>query len=191
MVAIPQPPEPLSDGFVSLRTTVERDIPEILIAYQDDRHLHERLAQSRPPSGAALGRACERTLNELAVGLRVRLTICAAGREECVGQVAIGQLDWENRRGEMIVWVAPGARGRGYARAALRLAADWAFTQCGVVRLALIVEPDNEPMLTAAVAAGARREGVLRGYRATRRGRADMVVMSLIASDLVSAWDPA
>jgi RimJ/RimL family protein N-acetyltransferase len=184
MTALPWPPQTLSDGLVSLRLTAERDIPEILIAYQDDRQLHEQLGQRRPPSGADLGRACEQSPGELAAGLRLRLTICESGRDACLGQVAIGQLDWENLRGEIIVWVAPRSRRRGYAGAALRLAAGWALTQCGIVRLSLIVAPDNEGMLSAAAAAGAQREGVLRSYRAARRGRADMVVLSLIAADL-------
>src|ERR1700733_5872453 len=108
MPAIPVPSEPLGDGLVALRATAERDIPEILIAYQDDPHMHERLGQPRPPSGADLGRAAEHAAGEPAVGLRLRLTIVQAGFDTCVGQVAIGQLDWENLRGELVVWVAPG-----------------------------------------------------------------------------------
>ncbi|HWF56157.1 MAG TPA: GNAT family protein [Solirubrobacteraceae bacterium] len=184
MPAIPVPSEPLGDGLVALRPTAERDIPEILIAYQDDPHMHERLGQPRAPSGADLGRAAEQATAELAAGLRLALTIVQAGLDTCLGQVAIGQLDWENLRGELVVWLAPGVRGRGYAPAAIRLAAGWAFGHCGIDRLALLVEPDNAAMLRAAAKAGAHREGVLRSYRATRRARTDMALVSLVPSDL-------
>jgi ribosomal-protein-alanine N-acetyltransferase len=184
MASISPPQEPLGDGLITLRLSAERDIPEILIAYQDDRQLHRRLGQARPPSGADLGRACEETDGDLAAGRRVMLTICEAAHDACVGQVAIGQLDWENRRGEAVVWVAPGARRRGYATAALRLAAGWAFARCGLARLTLLVEPDNAAMLATAKDAGAQHEGVLRGHRALRRGRQDMIVLSLLPADL-------
>src|SRR6516225_8543725 len=45
MPPIPEFHEPLSDGQVVLRLAAERDIPEILIAYQDDPQLHVRLGE--------------------------------------------------------------------------------------------------------------------------------------------------
>src|SRR6516164_7166506 len=55
MSPFPRLADPLTDGQVVLRDYAERDIPEILIAYQDDPRLHQRLGQNRPPSGAELG----------------------------------------------------------------------------------------------------------------------------------------
>ena len=40
MSSFPRLTSPLTDGSVVLRDYVERDIPEILIAYQDDPLLH-------------------------------------------------------------------------------------------------------------------------------------------------------
>ena len=57
MPAIPALAAPLTDGDLMVRASAERDIPEILIAYQDDPTLHVRLGLERPPSGAQLGAA--------------------------------------------------------------------------------------------------------------------------------------
>jgi RimJ/RimL family protein N-acetyltransferase len=184
MPAIPELTGTLTDGVVSLRLYAERDIPEILIAYQDDPHLHERLGQARPPSGAELGSESERAAGERAAGLRVSLTLLEPGSDVCVGRVIADELAWNDGRAELKVWVAPGHRGCGLAPAALRLAAGWLFDRCGFVRAGLRVDPANEPMLRAAAAAGFSREGVLRSYERERHGRHDVVSMSLIAEDL-------
>jgi RimJ/RimL family protein N-acetyltransferase len=184
MPAIPPAGSALGDRLVSLRLTAERDIPEILIAYQDDRHMHERLGQARPPSGADLGRASEQAPDDRAAGVCVQLTITEPGADTCVGQVTVHEIDWDNARAELLVWVAPGARGRGYAPAALRIVAGWLFAASELARLAILVELDNTAMLKAAATAGFRDEGILRSYRATRRGRLDLAVLSLLPEDL-------
>ena len=62
MPSFPGLEQPLTDGVVSVRLSAERDIPEVLIAYQDDRGLHLALGEDRPPSGAALGRRADLTV---------------------------------------------------------------------------------------------------------------------------------
>ena len=52
MPAFPDLVAPLTDGQVSLRFASEWDIPDILIAFQDDPQLHVSLGMGRPPSGA-------------------------------------------------------------------------------------------------------------------------------------------
>jgi [ribosomal protein S5]-alanine N-acetyltransferase len=81
------------------------------------------------------------------------------------------------------VWVAPQFRGRGYASSALTLAAGWLFAACGLERLALLTETDNEPMLRVAAAAGFVREGVLRSHTRERGRRVDGVILSLLPGD--------
>lgn len=186
---IPALEEPLTDGRVALRLTAERDIPEILIAYQDDRHLHERLGEARPPSGADLGRASEQAASALAGGIRAQLTITQVGSDTCIGIVTIGELDWDHARGEIVIWVSPAKRGQGYGRAALTLAARWAFDGWGIARLAALVEPDNLAMHHASAAVGFRREGTFEAYRPAGRGgrrshRVDLDVLSLLPSDV-------
>jgi RimJ/RimL family protein N-acetyltransferase len=195
MPAFPDLSEPLTDGVVSLRLAAERDIPEILIAYQDDPELHLRMGNPRPPSGAELGRRAERAEEDRMAGRWLSLTMAEAGEDTCAGQIDIHRVDWENFRAELGVWVAPARRGHGLARRALALAARWLLTAGGLERVELLTQTDNHPLMCAAAAAGFQLEGVLHGYyrafeglpRRYRRGpggRIDMTVLSLVRRDL-------
>jgi ribosomal-protein-alanine N-acetyltransferase len=181
--AIPPLPEPLSDGQVALRFSAERDIPEILIAHQEDPHLHASLGRSRPPSGAELGREFEAAARERAAGVRARLAIVEPPADDCRGEVFLYGIDWEQRRASGGIWVAPGARGRGLGRRALRLAAQWAFGALGLERVALLTDPDNGAMLGAARGAGFTFEGVLRSYAVEGAQRRDFASLSLLPGD--------
>ena len=184
MPALPVLREPLRDGVIELRPMAERDIPEILIAHQDDPGMHARLGTERPPSGAELGRMCEEAEVRRLDGAGMALTVLAAAQDTCLGAVLVHSLDWENGRGALGIWLAPGARGRGWAPRALRLACGWLCREAGLARIELHTETDNLAMLGAAAAAGFTREGVLRGYTRERRRRVDNVVLSLLAEEL-------
>jgi RimJ/RimL family protein N-acetyltransferase len=182
--AIPDLPQPLGDEHVMLRFAAERDIPEILIAYQDDPQLHMQLGEERPPSGAELGRRAELAAAEQAAGTGVSLTILHDGSDVCRGQVNVHRIDWDNARAELGIWVAPQLRGNGLGRRALELATGWLLTDCGFERVQVLTEPGNAAMIHVAQAAGFLHEGVLRAYLRERGERVDAVVLSLLRSDL-------
>jgi RimJ/RimL family protein N-acetyltransferase len=195
MASFPDLQVPLSDGGVSVRMSAERDIPEILIAYQDDPQLHLWMGNARPPSGAELGRRCERAEHDRLAGRGISLTLLEGQSDACVGQIDVHRVEWEHARAELGVWVAPGHRGRGVARRALRLTGPWLLIEAGLERVELLTHPENQAMLSAAQAAGFQFEGVLRGYyrdgdgiqRRLGRGsaaRVDMKVLSLVRRDL-------
>jgi RimJ/RimL family protein N-acetyltransferase len=186
MRSFPLLTDPLTDGRVALRDYAERDIPEILIAYQDDRELHRLIGDERPPTGAELGSRAEREPAARAAGERATLTILEPGSDTCRGQLRGHPVDWDHGRAELGVWVAPQVRGHGLARGALRLAAGWLLADCGLARVELLTEPGNAAMLHAGQAAGFAREGVLREYLRVRgrSKRVDVVVMSMLPGDL-------
>jgi RimJ/RimL family protein N-acetyltransferase len=163
-----------------LRFAAERDIPEILIAHQDDPQLHARLGLRRPPSGAELGRQMERAEDDRASGTRVGLTILEPGSDDCRGRISVHNIDWDRGCAELGIWLALQVRGRGLGRAALRLAARWLFEDCGLERIELLTEPDNEPMLRAAHGAGFIDEGM------RQRAHVGMTVLSLRPDGLES-----
>jgi RimJ/RimL family protein N-acetyltransferase len=183
MPSLPFLEVPIADRGVALRDAAERDIPEILIAHQDDPRMYVRLGLDRPPSAAELGRQMEEAASERRSGTRARLTILDESSDEFRGRIMVHNVDWEHARAEIGVWVIPQARGRGLARSALRLAARWLIESCGLVRLELLTEPDNEPMLRAARAAGFSPEGVLRRHARRGNERHDMVTLAFRASD--------
>jgi RimJ/RimL family protein N-acetyltransferase len=184
MPRIPALTEPLRDERVVVRLSAERDIPEILIAYQDDPQLHLDMGEQRPPSGAELGRREQRAANERVAGSGLTLTILEGESDVCRGQLYLHHIDWDNERAELGIWLAPQVRGRGLAAAALRLASEWLMRTGNLVRLQVTTSPDNAPMLRAARAAGFSHEGVLRDHVRSGDGRADAVVMSLLRTDL-------
>jgi ribosomal-protein-alanine N-acetyltransferase len=185
--AIPPLPQPWSDDRVALRFSGERDIPEILIAHQDDPRLHMDLGADRPPSGAELGRQFEAATRERAAGIRVRLAILEPPADRCRGEVFLHGIDWEQARTSVGIWVAPDARGRGLGRRALRLTAEWAFGAWGLERLTLLTDADNGAMLNAAHGAGFTFEGVLRSYGRERGRRRDFALLSLLPGDPLPA----
>jgi RimJ/RimL family protein N-acetyltransferase len=184
MPSFPDLAQPLRSERVTLRFESERDIPEILIAHQDDPTLYLRLGLERPPSGAELGRRTEREPAQRAAGAGVRFTIVESGSDVCRGQVDVHRVDWDHLRAEAGIWVAPAFRRRGLAADTLRLAGRWLFGVCGLARLELLTEPDNEAMIAAALSAGLEHEGVLRAYVRERGRRLDLAVLSLLPADL-------
>lgn len=84
---------------------------------------------------------------------------------------------------EVGYWLAPWARGRGAATAAVRALAERAFA-AGVPRITLIAEVENVASQQVAYRCGFEREGVLRGAGSVRDGvRADLAVFGRLASD--------
>jgi ribosomal-protein-alanine N-acetyltransferase len=185
----PLPPldEPLRDARVVLRDAAERDIPDVLIAHDDDPELYLQLGHERPPTGAELGRWAESAQAERAAGTAARLTVLEPGSDVCRGQLNFHHVDWENRRAEIGIWLAAQARGRGAGSHALRLAGEWLLAVCDFERVEALTDPGNEAMLRAARAAGFQHEGVLRSYQLERGRRVDVAVLSLVRADMTEA----
>jgi RimJ/RimL family protein N-acetyltransferase len=184
MPVFPNLVAPLRSETVTLRGSAERDIPEVLIAHQDDPELHVRLGYERPPSGAELGRRTEAEPAERQAGIGVRLTILDPESDTCRGQLDVHRVDWGHQRAELGIWVASRWRSRGLGTGALALAGRWLLQDCGIARVELLTEPDNLPMIRAAAAAGFHEEGVLRAYVRERDRRLDLAIMSLLSDDL-------
>lgn len=184
MPSFPELRQPLDDGSVKVRPGAERDIPEVLIAYQDDPELYRRLGELRAPSGAELGRRAENAEADRIAGRNLTMTIVEGEEDTCRGQISVHHVDWENGRAELGVWVAPGWRGRGLARRSLAMVGGWLLGEGGLERVQVATEPDNGRMIAAARGAGFTFEGVLRANRLERGGRVDEAVLSLVRWDL-------
>jgi len=154
MPEIPELQGRIGDEVVELRAIAGWDIPEILIAHQDDPMLHRLLGADRPPTGAQLGMEVEGAESARLAGGRVSLTLVEPGANYCRGRIDVHEIDWTERSAEIGIWVAPQFRGRGFARRALIAASGWLFDVVGLRRLTLLTGADNEPMLRAGAAAG-------------------------------------
>ncbi|MBA2416288.1 MAG: GNAT family N-acetyltransferase [Geodermatophilaceae bacterium] len=84
---------------------------------------------------------------------------------------------------EIGYWVAPWARGHGYAAEATDALAGWAFRH-GLHRVVLLIAPENTGSCRTAERAGFRREGRLREAEVARQGeRRDFVLYARLATD--------
>jgi RimJ/RimL family protein N-acetyltransferase len=132
MPTIPQPPERSGDQLVELREIAEWDIPEVLIAHQDDRDLYRRLGLQKPPTGAQLGSEVDHAEAERLAGSSVKLTIVEPGANDCRGRVEVDDFDWEQGSARVRVWAAPQVRGRGYEQRAAELVSEWLRSGVGL-----------------------------------------------------------
>jgi RimJ/RimL family protein N-acetyltransferase len=123
-----------------------------------------------------------RTLEaELAAGRMLVLTIADPEDDRYLGAIVLFAREAET--GELAYVVAPEARGRGLAPRALRTVGQWAFSELGLQRLQLRIEPENEVSHAVALRAGYQREGTLRSAFVVRGRRADVVMYSRLPAD--------
>ena len=80
---------------------------------------------------------------------------------ERVGLVELVEIDHLHRRAEFLIMISPEQEGHGYARAATRLAINYAFRVLNLYKLYLLVDVDNARAIRIYDDAGFRREGVL------------------------------
>jgi RimJ/RimL family protein N-acetyltransferase len=85
--------------------------------------------------------------------------------------------------------VAPRARGRGYAPAALRALCDWGFQALGLERIEWRAYVGNDASHRVAQKAGFRVEGTVRAGIPHRGERRDCWLGAILASD--AAAEPA
>lgn len=79
-----------------------------------------------------------------------------------IGQIGFNRIDWENRNGEMHIFVGEEAyRGKGHAREMLNLFLDIAFDGLNLNKVWLKVNDDNTRAMTFYDKMGFIREGLL------------------------------
>ncbi len=88
-----------------------------------------------------------------------------------------------DRLAEIGYWVAPWARGNGYAAEAARRLARHAFDDLGVGRVEILVEPANAASHRVAVRAGCSHEGLRASAGAHGERRVDLVAWRLLPDD--------
>ncbi len=115
-----------------------------------------------------------------ATGTGAPFAVCDAATGELLGSCGFISLNRPDGTGEIGYWTAPWARGRGVATVATRAVARWAFTDLGVRRVVLRVEPGNHGSLLTALRAGCVIEGIARDGMAPGR---DAWVGAILAGD--------
>lgn len=102
-----------------------------------------------------------------------------------LGGTGINLINSEHGFGNLGYWVRTSASGRGVASRAARLVAAFAFGECGLARLEIVVAAGNLASRKAAAKAGAREEGLLRNRLRVHGEAHDAYMYSLVPADLV------
>lgn len=116
-------------------------------------------------------------------GTRVGFAVVDDTNGEHLGLALAPTIEQEAATAELGYLVAPTARGRGVATAALSLLTDWALTELRLERLELRIAVGNAASKRVAERCGYVREGVLRSVYLKNGIREDTEVWSRLAGD--------
>ncbi len=168
----------LGDGRVRLRAFGPQDIP-LIIEAADDPMIPLITTVPRSADQRSARAYLSRQARRLATGEGYSFAI-ADHDDRARGQIGLWPRRDDGGRAGIGYWLAPSARGRGYASAAVGLVVDWAWTLGRIERLELFIEPSNAGSISVAESTGFTREGLLRSWMPVGGTRRDMLVYSRI-----------
>ena len=183
MPVFPPLDKPLADAVVTLREWTDTDRDALVEMANDDAiQRWTRIPSPYTSRDAEHWFALTRTTR--AAGHQAAFAVTATDGGEILGSIDLRVNPADPAIGELGYMVGPRARGRGIATRAVELLTAWAFDTLGIERMEILVDPRNDPSVRVAEAARYRREGLLRGYRASRNaGRLDLAIYARLRSD--------
>ncbi len=145
---------------------------EALFAAHGDPETHRYWSSPAHMSVTETARYIEETL--AAKGAHVWAITESGG--EALGRIAL--FVQREGVGEIGVLMRREATGRGLASKAVELVVDHGFSELGLHRVAVDIDPDNNASISLFLRAGFQREGLLRGNWKTHLGIRDSVMMA-------------
>lgn len=122
----------------------------------------------------------DRQRGRLAEGTGFSFAIADAAAGRAVGGIGLWLTQLRHGRADAGYSVAPGARGHGFATAALRALTAFAWTIPELHRVELYIEPWNTGSVRTAERAGYAFEGLLRSHQEIGGQRRDMRLYSAV-----------
>ncbi len=178
------PPPVIEAGPITLRPFREADIAWVYEVSQDpaiQRNLAEVFAPYRMEHAAYFVR--QMALAAWDDGRRAEFLIEDAARRDRLGRIGLDLRPHEPGAAEIGYWMAPPARGRGVATAAVRALCPWAFAEPGLDLIEWRCETGNVASRRVAEKAGFVIEGTLRARLIHRGTRVDAWVGSRLRTD--------
>ena len=167
----------LADDVVALRPWRDADVPGLL-GFGDPLVQRFSWPLERPYTEAD----ARAYLDSLARGgSELGFALVVPGAEDrALGGASLYDHEPAQARARIGYWLTEAGRGRGMATHAVRLLADWAFTELGLARLEITCAPDNAASQRVAERSGFVREGLLRSHLRFKGGRRDTVVFGRV-----------
>lgn len=171
----------IENSSVRLRPFSKADVELIRTASEDQAI--RRISGIPSACTEEQARAYIREQNQTtAGGVSYSFAIATVKDNVCRGHIGVRL--HHDQRASLGYWLAPQSRGQGYGSSAVKLAARWATSALGVERLELYVEPNNTASQAVAKRAGFTSEGLMRSWRTVECERRDMLMFSLLASEI-------
>jgi RimJ/RimL family protein N-acetyltransferase len=180
---LPLPDPPLADDAVLLRPYRREDVPNLAAACGDPEIPRFTTIPS-PYTEVDAREFIARCEIDRRSGRELALAVVEPGDGPLLGGCGLARFEWEERRVEIGYWVAREVRRRSIGTRTVGLLSRWALSDLGMERVELLTDPANEASMRLAERAGFTREGLLREYRPRGSGRWDLVMHSMLASDL-------
>jgi RimJ/RimL family protein N-acetyltransferase len=174
-------PSLLQDGRAGLRPWREGDVAAILAMSRDPGTIRfTNVPDPYDEDSVRIWLALQPA--RLRAGDGAAFAVVELPSEDPLGAIGVRML---HGRGiaEIGYHMAPEARGRGLATAALRLLSDWSFQALPVARLQLTTHLENPASQRVAEKAGYTREAVLRSWADQRGERVDLIMYSLLPGE--------
>jgi ribosomal-protein-alanine N-acetyltransferase len=122
----------------------------------------------------------ERQRGRLVEGIGFSFAVADAGTNLAVGSIGLWLAQLPHGRATAGYAIAPSARGRGLATAALTALTTFAWTVPTLHRVELYIEPTNIGSVRTAERAGYQREGLLRSHQEIGGSRRDMLLYAAV-----------
>jgi RimJ/RimL family protein N-acetyltransferase len=170
-----------------LRPHTEQDVEPTVRLFSDEQARRWLTAQ-QPYTVEYAVRWCTQTAHTLrGVGDGIHWAVTDRATGEFLGGIGVKETNWLHRSTEVGYGIGAWARGRGYAPEATRAVAEWILREQAFNRVELFAATGNHASQRAAKKAGFVREGIARNAGFTHDGQVDMVMFSLVPSDLAAS----
>jgi RimJ/RimL family protein N-acetyltransferase len=170
------------DDSITLTPLRPGDAPALHRAVHDPE-LRRRFPLPEPYSLELARTWCTTTTRELRVTGRA-LVLAVRHNGEFAGSIDAKRIDWWALTTELSYWTAAHARGRSIMPRVVATLSRWLLRELHFERIELRIAPDNPSSIRVAEKAGYAAEGTARNAGFTNSGRSDLVIYSLIPSDL-------
>jgi len=171
----------LEDDVIALRRWDESDIEDSVVACSDPEVIRWIPRIPTPYSEQDAREFLALADNGWEDGRSFSFAITERASGRTVGSIGVTV---SGAIGEVGYFVFPGYRRRGIAERALELVSRWALGELELARLQLTVMLGNITSARLAEKAGFKREGILRAWMDNRGTRADVIMHSLLPSEI-------